>query len=136
MLPLFGSLSRAISASQVNNARHRRFSATGSSLCNLSTLEDRSMSPSLSPSDNSPNLLLPSHMPHANRRQRRASLVSWVLMSHDQPKRVWCKSNVIHRVIISVVLSLVIDLLLPFFCRMLLVLEKFRRTQCWKNWER
>lgn len=82
VLPLFGSLGRAMSATHVN-----AFPAglNTSSYSNPTSLTDLSISPPLSPGEShslfpSP----PSYMPAANRRQRRASLVS-VDMMHLEP---------------------------------------------------
>ncbi len=68
-LPLFNSLGRSVSTTQVNTSP-RRFSASYS---HPSSTSDLSISPPLSPYYYSGSRTL--YMPHANRRQRRASLV-------------------------------------------------------------
>ena len=72
MLPLFGNLGRAISATQVNSLSPRHFA----SFSNPSSMTDLSISPPLSPNGLQLKPVRPTYMPHANRRQRRASLVS------------------------------------------------------------
>ncbi len=78
-LPLFGHLGRAQSATQVNTLP-RNFHSHSHSFSNPSSMTDLSISPPLSPSDLLRPPQPPSYMPEANRRQRRASLVSWVVL--------------------------------------------------------
>ena len=90
MLPLFGNLSRAMSTSAVTgNPHHIRAQTTSNtpthhfqSFSNPTSMTDLTISPPRSPNGGpllTQSPVRPLYMPDANRRQRRASLVSEVV---------------------------------------------------------